>query len=518
MKRSALIKRAEELLAEGKIKEANEIMDKVEAMDRVASSKSAKSSKPSKSKKDDEDEEEEDGEEEDDDEEDFDPKAMKKMFKSVMTELNSLKSSRREVARPLFAFNNQEDGSILGNREKSKESGIEVTAKRWYQRKHGDIDAAVETFAKDLYGMSYQEAAYRKNRAMKHWIRTGRVDDRGFDTLVLYSPEQIIEEIMMDGDGVRAFKAVQVESQDTLGGFSVPEDFRTNVIERLPGFTVIRSRAKVQPTSRDVLSMLKRTGGNSRYIGAARVKWTDETPPSAAYTQTNATYGKISIPVNVVMANVPLSRSFLEDAAVDPVEYVRKELVIAMALDEDEKFLTGDGNGVPEGILSGIGANQGPNDSDVTVFPSGTFSAFSADNIVMTPMKLDSQYRQLPGCVWIGAKDTYASVYSMKDSQGRFLWANNMNNLSEGYQQTLRGFEIAESEAMPALGTNTYPLVFGNVAEGYMIADRVGMSLERYQDSNTVDKDTVIFYARRRLGGQTVAGWAFVAVKAGTAV
>lgn len=391
-----------------------------------------------------------------------------------------------------------------------------IGAKTWYIRKFGEPDAAAKQIAHELYGAPYEQVRYEKEHAFKQWARTGHCDPRMMG-LIVYTPEQLLEAAVFEVE-TGALKATQVEVVDTLGGFAVPEDFRTQVIERLPGLTVIRSLARVMPTSRDVLSMVKRTGGNSRYIGNSRVVWVDETPSSASVSETNTTFGKVSIPVHTVMANVPLSRSFLEDSAIDPVAYIREELVVAMAIDEDEQFLVGNGAGRPQGILSGTVANAAPFDSDIVQVAGGAAATITADALVATPMQLDAQYRSSPACTWIANKSTWQAVYQLKDADDRYLWRSHNFNLSTPYPKELQGYSVRESEAMPSITNNTYPFIFGDVGRGYTIADRVGMTLERYQDSNTVDKDSVIFYARRRLGGQVTAGWALAVIKIATSI
>lgn len=389
----------------------------------------------------------------------------------------------------------------------------DAAIKSFFITRYPSIEDGAIKLASEFYQAQggYKAAYFHKYQAFKQFIRTGWCDP-AYKSMLLYTPAQLMAAALEDG--FTSLKATQIESQDSLGGFSVPEDFRSDIVERLPGLTVVRPRADVQQTTRDIVSFLKRTGGNSRYTGAARVTWTDEQPASATTSATNTTFGKVSIPVHVTLANVVVSRSSLEDSAVDLVKFVRDELTYAMAIDEDEQFLVGNGVGKPQGILNG--ASGGPFDSDVQTKNSGAAAALTGDALVATPMLLDGQYRQSPGLAWVAAKGTYSVIYQLKDGQGRYLWRNNLDNLAVGPTKELLGYPVAESEVMPAIAANNYPYIYGDFKRGYKIADRIGMSLERYQDSNTQATDSVIFYARRRLGGQVVAGWAFVVGKVST--
>jgi HK97 family phage major capsid protein len=381
----------------------------------------------------------------------------------------------------------------------------EFGVKSWHVLKYGEPDRAMAQVRKELYGANYEYVEFAKHRDFARYIRFG-VADPALKNVLLLTDRQLAL-ALRNGFLVSEIKATMVEGIDTTGGYTVPEDFRTDIIERLPGLTIVRPRATVATTTRDVLSMIKRTGGDSRYIGNTRVTWVDESPSSLAVSATNATFGKAAIPVNVTLANCPLTRSTLEDSAIDAAEYLKDELAPAMALDEDQQFLVGDGNGKPSGILM----NGAPFDGDIKVLGSLSATTILADSIPAMPMKLDAQYRNdKANCVWMGAKATYETIYKIKDGNGRYLWRNNDDNLAEGYPQQLQGYAIAESEAMQAVAANNYPIFFGNLKRGYTIVDRIGVGIERYQDAFTAQTDSVVFYARRRLGGQPTAGWAFV--------
>ncbi len=64
-----------------------------------------------------------------------------------------------------------------------------------------------------------------------------------------------------------------------------------------------------------------------------------------------------------------------------------------------------------------------------------------------------------------------------------------------------------ESEALPDVGAGNYALVFGDFS-GYYIVERLGMSIQRFQDSNT-GANIVEFHIRRRVGGRVVEPWKF---------
>ena len=60
---------------------------------------------------------------------------------------------------------------------------------------------------------------------------------------------------------------------------------------------------------------------------------------------------------------------------------------------------------------------------------------------------------------------------------------------------------------MADAAANTYPLIFGDFS-GYAIVERLGLTIQRYNDSNTgINK--VEFQIRRRIGGNVIQQWKF---------
>lgn len=378
-----------------------------------------------------------------------------------------------------------------------------ASVKTWYVKKYGELPAANQQVADELYG-NFMDVSYRKNADFRRFLRTG-YGDPALSKVVLLSPEQIVNAVAA-GFSVAELKATQVESADTLGGYIVPEDFRGSIIQRLPGMTIMRGLATVLTTSSDRLVLPKATGGDDRYIGAVRVTWVDESP-TAGTAATNATFGQISIPVHTQMAETAVSRPMLEDPAIPIDTHLAELFANASAINEDQQFLTGDGMGKPQGILKNS-TTGGPWDADIST--SSSASAFTGPGVVATPYKLAAQYRA--NGVWVMNKTSVGVVRGLKDLQDRFLWSDNIQNLASGQPQQLAGYRVVESEAMGSAGTNYYPGIFGDM-KGYTIVDRIGMSVERYLDSQTARANQAIFIMRRRLGGQVTEGWRLAVYK-----
>ena len=431
---------------------------------------------------------------------------------AIVKELKELKP-HLEAAREagdLKAWGEQTAGMLVLNGPPATDDGDkpdpeQVVVKMWAEGRTKDVPAGALQIARELYGDSYEQTAWNKWRDFNRYLRTGDSDPK-LARVLLLSPKQMVQAAMA-GVSIKEIKTTMTEADDVLGGYLVPEDVRLDIIERLPGMTVVRKRATVMSTNRDRVQFPKKTGGNNRYTGNVRWTWVDE-QPTATEAETNQTWGQQSIPVHTAMGSTPMSRNLLEDAASDVVGSLTREFSESAAIDEDQMFLTGDGQGRPEGILNGTAASGAPFDADVTTVNAGNASALTGDGVVAVPHGLAKQYRQ--GSVFVMTKATHQEVRQLKDSVGRYLWASNESNLGTNpFGAPLLGFEVDESEAMPEIAANTYPIIFGNF-RGYRIVDRVGMSIERFIDATTARQNLVYYVARRRLGGQVAEGWAFV--------
>ena len=380
--------------------------------------------------------------------------------------------------------------------------------------KYGDADAATKVVISDLYGskFNYNQARHDQTMAFIKYIRFGEMRLSAAEANLLHAsakniilrPEMIKAEID-SGRSVAEIKATLEEASNDLGGYLVPEDYRTEIIKRLMGVTVVRGRARVVTTTRDAVEWPVLLGGNNIYTSAVRVTWVDETPSSASVAETNPTFGMTRIPIHTVMARTNLSQNLLEDSAFNLLDIMSGLFAEAMAVDEDAQFLTGTGAGRPYGVL-GDRANGAQNSpvTGVTDVNTGDASTVTADGYIDLVYSLPAQYRA--NAIHILARTTLRDSRKLKDGDGRYVW---QAGLVAGQPQTLAGYPVYESENMDAIAANAYVDIFGDWRAGYIVADRVGMTVERVKDTTTVGTNQVALFARRRLGGQVIAPWAF---------
>lgn len=383
--------------------------------------------------------------------------------------------------------------------------------------RYGEITDSVKAVISDLYGSSntYNEMRQSQMSAFVKYIRFGEgrmnakevglLDAHNYKNFLLL-PEVIAYEIK-SGRSVGEIKTTLVEGSLDLGGYLVPEDYRTEIIKRVAGATIVRGRARVVTTTRDAVEWPRLEGGNDLYTSAVRVTWVEEEPISANASLTNPTFGMLRIPIHTVMARTDLGRNLLEDSAFNMLSVMADLFGEAMAIDEDAQFLTGTGGGRPYGILGDRSGAENVPVTGITQVVSGNASLLTADGLIDLSENIADQYKQ--NAVFALRRSSRQAVRKFKDGDGKYLW---QNSYVAGQPPTLLGAPVTGSESLPAVGANAFPVIYGDF-KGYIVGDRVGMTVERITDSTLMGQNKIAIFARRRLGGQVAEPWRFAAQK-----
>ena len=118
---------------------------------------------------------------------------------------------------------------------------------------------------------------------------------------------------------------------------------------------------------------------------------------------------------------------------------------------------------------------------------------------------LKSQYRK--NAVWVMNSSTLATLGKIRDVDGRFLF--NPNPASAAPMSIL-GYPIVIDEFCADLGSNTFPVFFGDFSAGYEL-------VSNFETKLTVDeistKGYYGYYVRSYLGGCVTAGEAVKVIK-----
>jgi HK97 family phage major capsid protein len=355
----------------------------------------------------------------------------------------------------------------------------------------GAEDDPTSVVMKEIYGDDYRETLYGQRRAFTKYLKSGLVDkalERQF-----WAPEQVVS-MLKDGLLVHEIKTTMVEGQDTLGGYAVPPQIAAEVISRAAGLTVVRQAgATVVQTASKMIEWLKIAphGSDTRYPTAITGTWGTETQSPEAK---NFTYQLQQIPVHLYTYKFDLSQSLLEDAD-NVVQVFTRAAGDTLSIDEDIVFLTGDGAGKPYGILPG---NLNPR--SLNHVPSGASSTLTWQGVRNLRRGIIAQYRG-PRSSFVMNSDAGKAIEEMTDGLGK----NYVEQLNNG--DRFLGGTYRESEAMSAISAGTFPALYGDFS-GYIIVERLGLAIQRYNDSNT-GINVVDIQLRRRIGGDLMESWKF---------
>ncbi|MEM1374156.1 MAG: phage major capsid protein [Pseudomonadota bacterium] len=289
-----------------------------------------------------------------------------------------------------------------------------------------------------------------------------------------------------DDDGLRGLemeeKALAVSGD---GGYLVDPQTSEIVKSALTSTASIRAVANVvnvDATSYDVLID----------HGDVGTGWATETS-TVAETATPQ-IDRISIALHELSALPKASQRLLDDSAFDVEGWLAERIADKFARAEANAFINGDGSDKPRGFLThSIVPEETWAWDSLGYVASGTDGQVTADGIVEVIYALGAPYRA-NGTFVMNSK-VAALVRKLKDSDGRFLWAD---GLAAAEPARLMGYPVLIAEDMPDAEDGSHSIAFGDFGAGYTVAERPDLRVLRDPFSA---KPHVLFYATKRVGG-----------------
>jgi len=387
--------------------------------------------------------------------------------------------------------------------EEPAQTEAEKALEAAYVMRFGDDPTAEKAIMADYIGSNYKAVVQEQNVAFSNYLRGGEraLDANDAKALrKLYFPKEAVIDAIKGGATIQSVKATQVEAVGELGGYAVPPNVQSDITRRQAGLTSVRSSGArvIQLVNSNGIEIPKYRGDSKKYIGLIRGQWGTE-------TQVPGTQN-FKMDMELVMANiytykVPMSVSLLEDAA-NLVMLVEEDIATTKSIDENSCFLVADGVGKPRGILPG-----GINADSLTEVKSGAAAAFTEAGINSLKRALPAQYRDKARVKFVANSASLGLLENLTVGGGNL--ARSFPELID--RDEIRGFGVAEDESMPDVAANSFPLIYGNFA-GYTIVERLGMTIERFKDSNT-GPNVVEFHVRARVGGRVEKPWMFAVQK-----
>jgi HK97 family phage major capsid protein len=275
-------------------------------------------------------------------------------------------------------------------------------------------------------------------------------------------------------------KALSV-SDDTAGGYTVIPQVQNTIVEYLVEYSPVREVATVVPITTAQLDWPKETA-------TAAGGWTAE--EGARTETTGETFGKVTIPAHEMYAWPYVTRQLLEDSAFNIEAFLSRKAAMWLGKLEGTAFISGTGVGSPEGIMT---------NADVGHTHQGEASTLtSGDGIIKLIHDLQEEYAR--NGRFLMSRATLGIVRMLKGGDGQYIW---WPDYTGSNPPSIQGYPYTQCVDMPAVTTNTYPIVFGDFARAYCIADRTQISLLR-DPYSSASAGAVRFMFFKRVGGKVV--------------
>jgi len=305
-----------------------------------------------------------------------------------------------------------------------------------------------------------------------------------------------VDRFLRTGDGALSEKSLSTVSGGA--GFSVPAVLAEQVYTVMKAASPMRQWCNVvNPLSGDYTQPILVGGGAVTHAGEEDARDANTTP---TFAEAKPSMGECYI-------NWPVTQRALDDSGYDLASLIEEEGSRTIAEAQNGAFVSGNGTDKAKGFLA---YTQAATDDGTRAFgqiqyvPTGVAGGFKTASATVSPgddlitliYKLKAGHRQ--GAAFMMNSETLSVVRKWKDySTGAMLW---QPSLMAGQPSLLCGFPVVENEDMPAIGSGTTPIAFGNWKRAYTIVDR---TLTLLRDPYT-NKPYVNLYMSAYYGGMLV--------------
>lgn len=291
---------------------------------------------------------------------------------------------------------------------------------------------------------------------------------------------------MRHGNNVSAEQAVAIRNAMSTttageGGYTVPAEIATMVIDKLKAFGGMRDVASILTTSTGV-AMNWPTSDGTADVGAIVGQ---NTPVSGA----DITFGTIGLnPFYYTSNKIALPLELIQDSAIDVVAYVVDRLATRIARIQNTHFTTGAGTTLPDGVI--------PKSATGKTGTTGQTLTVIYDDLIDLKHSVNRAYR---GNARYMMNDLSVAVVSkLKDTTGRPIW---VPAVVAGAPDTLCGFPVAINDDVAVMAANAASIAFGDFSK-YTIRDVANTTvLKRFDDSAFALSNQVGFCGWTRSGG-----------------
>lgn len=270
----------------------------------------------------------------------------------------------------------------------------------------------------------------------------------------------------------RNISNVLQEGVDSDGGYLVPEEYDSRLIDVLEEENIMRSLATTITTS----------GQHKINIAATKpaAAWIEE---GGALSFGDATFDQIYLDAYKLHVAIKVTEELLYDNAFNLESYIITQFGKALGNAEEDAFLNGDGKGKPIGIFDSKGGGN----------VLGTLTAaIKSDDMLDLVYGLKRPYRKSSS--FIMNDSTLALLRKLKDNNGAYIW---QPSYKENEPDRVLGYAVNTSPYAP-----TNAIAFGDYSY-YNIGDRGSRSFAELREL-FAGNGMVGFVAKERVDGKLI--------------
>ncbi len=284
-------------------------------------------------------------------------------------------------------------------------------------------------------------------------------------------------------------RADGTEGTPANGGYICPDGLDKRVVELLtPRSTIRRNATVIQASGKNYQRPYKKTGITSGWVGE-----------TASRPATNAQeYDVITATVGELYAFPQYTQNFLADTWYNFEEGFARDLAITFADKEETAFISGDGTNKPNGILQATFSTDGDTQrawNELQKVKTGSATGITLNSLYAIKDSLNYAYRS--NAKWYMSTSTYTALQqALVDGTQHGIFGR--GDVSQNMPETLLGYPIEIDDYIPAVAAGSYPIIFGDMRQGYAILERPGIGVLRDMYSN---KPYIGLYSIKRVGG-----------------
>lgn len=304
------------------------------------------------------------------------------------------------------------------------------------------------------------------------------------------SPVDAVKLYLRFGNNVNAEQAIAIRNAmstttTTEGGFTVPAEVASMVIDKLKSYGGMRDVAEIITTETGV-AMNWPTSDGTADVGAI-------VGQNTAVANQDITFGTVGLnPFYYTSNKIALPLELIQDSAIDIVSYVVDRLATRIARIQNTHFTTGAGTTLPDGVIprSAVG-KTGATGQTLTV----TYA-----DLIDLKHSVNRAYRS--NAKYMLNDLSVAVISKLVDTTGRPIWnEGDSEGITGGKPTTLCGYPVVINDDVAVMAANAKSIAFGDFSK-YCIRDISGTTLiRRFDDSAFALSNQVGFCGWQRSGG-----------------